>query len=747
MIAQNYFSHTTPEGVGPEQRIQATGFADTGWAESIEYNTQPTLASVGFPANYAALDTEYSLGDLIVDQGVPDLGHRVMLLDIGGDEHALRQVGIGLASQDTTDGSFIDRQTDTTIDMASTANTQPFLTGVVFSDVTGNGEYEPGDGLGGVTITVANVGSTTTLDAGGFSMQLAPGTYTVTASGGGLPTPLTRTVVIGNDNVRLNFDENPNGATFFSNAGTAANVTLGSFPAIQSGDTPSSYSGRIDWGNGTASYATLVPTTDGGFSVTGQAPPYEAAGTYAVRVLLTHLSDGRSIALNGTAVVSRSSGAENLTATGHAVYAPVGTPLSGVVATFVDASGNTDLDAYSAYITWGDGNSSQGTVSALPGGGFQVTGGDTYSSEGIYSLSVVLTSTDGSTAVAYSSAIVYPAGPTGSTAAPVVSLVAPDISSENADQQTPYTFSVVYQDTAMVSFASLAGSTVQIQPPTGSPITAQEVDTQVLGSTDSHGDGSTIVVTYEVAPPGGNWYAAPPGTYTVELGGSPVTDLSGNPAPQGPAGTFQASTQPTLEVSPAVGVDTHSNATISNSASLKLSGYGEGDSTLKVYNGTLLVGTTQTGADGSWSITYEAPQNGTYDFSAVAIDSMGNTGAPRAIAWSKLTPWRPRARSPLCPPQLPRRASPSVGPALTTQPAQGSISTMSTSPTTVVRSACSNPPPRRPLPISAGKPGTRMVSTAWPSTTPGTSRPHPAPPRRSSRSVITRTPRRLCRPS
>jgi hypothetical protein len=44
MIAQNYFSHTSPDGMGPEQRIQATGFPGTGWAESIgkgEWISQP----------------------------------------------------------------------------------------------------------------------------------------------------------------------------------------------------------------------------------------------------------------------------------------------------------------------------------------------------------------------------------------------------------------------------------------------------------------------------------------------------------------------------------------------------------------------------------------------------------------------------------------------------------------------------------------------------------------------------------
>ncbi len=119
-----------------------------------------------------------------------------MLLDIGGLDQTMRQVGIGIASQDTNGGVFNYRQTDTTIDLAATSNTQPYLTGVVFHDAAGNGEYQPGEGLAGVTITVAGVGSTTTMDAGGYAIPLAPGTYTITASGGGLAAPIARTVVV-----------------------------------------------------------------------------------------------------------------------------------------------------------------------------------------------------------------------------------------------------------------------------------------------------------------------------------------------------------------------------------------------------------------------------------------------------------------------------------------------------------------------------------------------------------------------
>jgi hypothetical protein len=308
MIAENYFSHFTPAGIGPDQRIQATGFAATGYAESIETDTTSVSAGSPFPANYAAWDTGYSLSNLIVDNGTPDLGHRVMLLDIGGQFVSMRQVGIGIASQVTTSGGMATDLTDTTIDLASTRNTKPFLTGAVFNDTAGNGEYEPGEGLGGVTITVSNVGATTTLDAGGYSIQLPAGVYTVTASGGGLPAPIVRTVVVQNNNVQLDFDEDPNGATLAASAAGSVSGELGSFARFDSADQASSYSARIDWGNGNDSVATLTPNDQGGFTVSG-SNTYTRPGVYAVRVLVTHLSDGQTLALNAAVTVGGDPGA------------------------------------------------------------------------------------------------------------------------------------------------------------------------------------------------------------------------------------------------------------------------------------------------------------------------------------------------------------------------------------------------------------------------------------------------------
>ena len=125
---------------------------------------------------------------------------------------------------------------------------------------------------------------------------------------------------------------------------------------------------------------------------------------------------------------------------------------------------------------------------------------------------MVVTSTDGSSAVAYNAATVYPAGPTGTTSAPVVSVLAPDISAENADWQTPYTFSVVYQDPAMVSIASLAGSSVQVKPPTGRRSPRRRSARRFWATRTHWVTPRRFMVTYQITPPGGNWYAAPPGT-------------------------------------------------------------------------------------------------------------------------------------------------------------------------------------------------------------------------------------------
>lgn len=87
--------------------------------------------------------------------------------------------------------------------------------GVAFDDADGDSFYDAGEGAGGITITVENstaTYTTTTMDAGGFQVAVAAGTYTVTASGGPLATAVvmgTITVATTNEKIDLNLNDLP----------------------------------------------------------------------------------------------------------------------------------------------------------------------------------------------------------------------------------------------------------------------------------------------------------------------------------------------------------------------------------------------------------------------------------------------------------------------------------------------------------------------------------------------------------
>lgn len=191
MNDRGYFAHITPDGTTPQQRVAAAGFPAVYIGECLNAGGGP---------NGPDLDPASSLADLIIDSGVPDLGHRNILLSVFSSSNGEDQIGVGAV---LNGGGPANNYY--TIDTANTSDTRPFLTGVVFHDDNGNGKYDIGEGLPDVSITVQGVGAMETFNSGGYSLQVNPGTYTVTASGGGLAAPITQTVTVGNSNVRLNF--------------------------------------------------------------------------------------------------------------------------------------------------------------------------------------------------------------------------------------------------------------------------------------------------------------------------------------------------------------------------------------------------------------------------------------------------------------------------------------------------------------------------------------------------------------
>ena len=66
---------------------------------------------------------------------------------------------------------------------------------------------------------------------------------------------------------------------------------------------------------------------------------------------------------------------------------------------------------------------------------------------------------------------------------------------------------------------------------------------------------------------------------------------------------------------------------ITNDNTLTLTGTAEAGSTVKVYDGTTLLGSVTANGSGAWSYTTGALANGAHSLTATATDVAGNTGA------------------------------------------------------------------------------------------------------------------------
>jgi FG-GAP-like repeat len=105
-----------------------------------------------------------------------------------------------------------------------------------------------------------------------------------------------------------------------------------------------------------------------------------------------------------------------IVAAGEDIQAQVNVAFSGVVATFDYASSLATAADITATITWGDGHTSAGVVSARATGGFVVTGANTFASTGTFPVHVLLQAKSGTSASANSSANVT----TNAPPAPIV---------------------------------------------------------------------------------------------------------------------------------------------------------------------------------------------------------------------------------------------------------------------------------------------------------------------------------------
>ncbi len=197
MIDKDIFSHTGAYGSDPQSRMKSAGYvfaAPWTWAENIALRTYKTAIPTS-----ALVDAMES--DLFVDVGISDRGHRVNLLD-----PASREVGVGMSY-----GMFNGVNAATFTEDFASSGSAVYLTGVAYTDAKVKDHfYTPGEGLNKVNITATRVGdgatfTTRTWISGGYTLELAPGVYTITASSTALGTVTYNSVTVGYENVKRDF--------------------------------------------------------------------------------------------------------------------------------------------------------------------------------------------------------------------------------------------------------------------------------------------------------------------------------------------------------------------------------------------------------------------------------------------------------------------------------------------------------------------------------------------------------------
>jgi Ca-dependent carbohydrate-binding module xylan-binding len=289
MLANNTFSHTGANGSSPGDRMKAAGYTFTGswtWGENI------TITHGGGVSLSAA--TVQSLEDGLFKS--PD--HRADLL-----KPAFKEVGMGVVSGTFQGGPAVDVTQDFALSGSSS-----FLTGVVYNDISGDNFYEPGEGLGGVSVLVKSSSGqtwqTTTWASGGYQIALGAGSYTVSFSGGGLAAPVTKSVSIGSANVKADLNTRVDRPTGPTPPPTSA-IVLGS------GQNTLALSVSEDAWQGDAQFTVSVDGKQiGGIQTAtashaaGQSQEYDIKGTFGAgqhTATVTFLND----AWGGTATTDR----------------------------------------------------------------------------------------------------------------------------------------------------------------------------------------------------------------------------------------------------------------------------------------------------------------------------------------------------------------------------------------------------------------------------------------------------------
>jgi len=203
MLDRDYFSHTTL-GVGTtfSQRVTNQGYIWSLVAENIGYAAKTINAS----------QTAYI--DEVHEGLIRSSGHRVNIFLPAAEE-----LGIGAKL-----GSFRPPGNPTTFQFTEmvtqnfgSRNLNPYITGIVYTDANSNNFYTIGESIRSGTVSAVNVStgavfSDTIGVSGAYGFVVPAGTYTVTSTftlnGAAQSFQKPGNVIVGTDNVKVDFETN-----------------------------------------------------------------------------------------------------------------------------------------------------------------------------------------------------------------------------------------------------------------------------------------------------------------------------------------------------------------------------------------------------------------------------------------------------------------------------------------------------------------------------------------------------------
>jgi hypothetical protein len=192
------------------------------------------------------------------------------------------------------------------------------------------------------------------------------------------------------------------GTTFTATEGTSFSGDIASFTDPDPNATANEYAATIDWGDGASSSGTITGPTGGPFTVAG-THTYTEEGSSPVKVTIADVDTSTNSAMaDSTAVI----GDAAITST-CAAAATSSQTFGGPVASVGDANTGGVAGDFTATIDWGDGSSSQGTVSGPTGGPFEVDASHSYASTGSFTITTTVDDVGGSTATSSCGVVVF----------------------------------------------------------------------------------------------------------------------------------------------------------------------------------------------------------------------------------------------------------------------------------------------------------------------------------------------------